>query len=187
MRPLIVCVTMSFAGMVFGSGQDNDHIRKQFKSDNYKVSWGTARNFDLKAELEIGYGNGHGFTLGWMRFQPGKDGVDVLSVKLDEGRNPYQSKWPPDLAPVAVEHVRMKSDAYAVLLRDWPSSTRRNWSRSYRTPIPYPFPRTVSGCIADLPQVRIRSSTSTGPAIRVAAKRCTTPSRSALSPSPSQR
>jgi hypothetical protein len=68
--------------------------------------------------LEIGDGNGHGFTLGWLRFHPGKGWVDVLSVQLDEGRKPYEAKWPPDLAPVVVKHARMKPDAYAALLRD---------------------------------------------------------------------
>jgi hypothetical protein len=97
---------------------DDDRAREQFKSDNYTVTWGTPRTFDPTAELEIGDGSGHGFTLGWMRFQPGRDRVEVLSIELDEGRQPYESKWPPDRAPVVVKHAQMKPDGYAALLRD---------------------------------------------------------------------
>jgi hypothetical protein len=66
--------------------------------------------------LEIGDGNGHGSTLNWMRFQPGKDGVDVLSIRLEGKWEQYSSKWPPDRAPVTVKRARMKADAYATLL-----------------------------------------------------------------------
>jgi hypothetical protein len=44
--------------------------------------------------------------------------VDVLSIQFDEGRHPYDSKWPPDRAPVTIKHARMKSDDYAALLHD---------------------------------------------------------------------
>ncbi|HEX4610863.1 MAG TPA: hypothetical protein VH092_21920 [Urbifossiella sp.] len=68
--------------------------------------------------MEIGDGSGHGGSLGWLRFQPGKDGVNVLSIQFGEGWRPYKSKWPPDRAPVAVTRARLRPDAYADLLRE---------------------------------------------------------------------
>ena len=118
MRALFFCVTIALVGPVFGSDPDADRTRKQLRSDNYSVTWGTGRTFDPSAELEIGYGNGHGFTLGWMLYQPGQDGVNVLCIQFDGGRHPYMSKWPPDSASVTVKKARMKPEAYAGLLRD---------------------------------------------------------------------
>jgi hypothetical protein len=114
----VVCIAMAITRPLCGSEPDACRIRECFKSDNYTVTWGTARAFDSDAELETGVGNGHGFTLGWMRFVPGTECVDVLSVQLIEGWQPYQSKWPPDRAPVTVKHAQMKPEAYATLLRD---------------------------------------------------------------------
>jgi hypothetical protein len=118
MRSFFVCVAMALTSSLFGDEPDADHVKKLLKSENYKVTWGTAPIFEAEAKLEIGFGSGHGFALTWLRFQPGKERVDVLSIKLDEGRTPYESKWPPDRAPVAVKHAQMKPDAYAALLRD---------------------------------------------------------------------
>jgi hypothetical protein len=96
-----------------------ERIREHFQSDNYTVEWGTAAAFDPTAELVIGDGIGHGSgTLGWIRFRPGNDGVDVLSIQLDERLRRYRSKWPPDRARVVVKHARLKTNAYAALLRD---------------------------------------------------------------------
>lgn len=94
------------------------HIKKLFQSDYYTVAFETPATFDPNAELEIGDGSGHGFNLRWIRFRPGQEGVEVLLITLQEARQPYLSKWPPDLAPVAVKRARMKGDAYAALLRD---------------------------------------------------------------------
>src|SRR5262249_31196817 len=118
MRMLLGCITMAIAGPGLGAQPDSDRAREQLKSDNYTVTWGTPRTFGADAELEIGSGSGHGFTLGWTRFRPGEGGVDVLSIQLDEGRQPYSSTWPPDRAPVTVKRARMKPAAYAALLRD---------------------------------------------------------------------
>ncbi|OWK45640.1 hypothetical protein FRUB_01971 [Fimbriiglobus ruber] len=98
--------------------EPSERVKKQLKSDNYSVAWEAPDAYDPGATLEIGYGSGHGFNLGWVRFLPGKDGVDVLSIQFGEGRHPYESKWPPDRAPVAVKKARLKTDAYAELLRD---------------------------------------------------------------------
>jgi hypothetical protein len=96
----------------------DDRAKRQLQSDNYTVTWGVAPAFQPEAALEIGDGNGHGGTLGWIRFHPGKDGVDVLSIQFDAGWHPYESKWPPDRAPVTVKRARLKTDAYVALLRD---------------------------------------------------------------------
>jgi hypothetical protein len=117
MRVFSASLALVVACPAAGAEPDEERAKNQFKSENYTVSWGTAPAFDPLAELEIGDGNGHGGTLGWLRFQPGQDGVDVLSVRFDEGWHPYKSKWPPDRAPVAVKRARLKPDAYAALLR----------------------------------------------------------------------
>ncbi len=117
MRAFFVCIAVMLSASVFAAGPDV-RIREHFKSDNFRVRWTNARTFVSDAELEIGDGYGHGGSLGWIRFRPGKDYVNVLIIQLDEGREPYRSKWPPDRAPVAVKQARMKPDAYAALLRD---------------------------------------------------------------------
>src|SRR5262245_726666 len=69
-----------------------ERAKKQLQSDDYMVTWGVPAIYEPDAELEIGDGNGHGGTLGWLRFQPRKDGVEVLSIQFDEGWRPYRSK-----------------------------------------------------------------------------------------------
>ena len=116
MRLLFACMTLVLVSSAFSV--DEERVKKQFKSDNYKVTWGPVATYDSNATLEIGDGNGHGFILGWMRFLPGNDGVDVLSVRLNEDRLPYKSKWPPDRAPVTIKRARMTPNAYRELLDD---------------------------------------------------------------------
>jgi hypothetical protein len=95
-----------------------ERVKRRFRSRYYTVTWGSPTTFVSDAELEIGGGYGHGGSLDWLRFRPGKDRVDVLTIQFDEGWHPYKSKWPPDRAPVTVEHAVMQTDAYAALLRD---------------------------------------------------------------------
>jgi hypothetical protein len=118
MRALPACFALAVICSANRAEPGDDRAKKQLQSDNYTVTWGTAPAFEPKAVLEIGDGIGHGGTLGWVWFQPGKDGVDVLSIQFAEGWHPYKSKWPPDRAPVAVKRARLKPDAYATLLRD---------------------------------------------------------------------
>lgn len=118
MRVFSASIALAVMYSVNGAEPDSARAMKQFQSENYTVSWGHAPVFDSQAVLEIGDGNGHGGTLGWLRFQPGQDGVDVLSVRFDEGRHPYRSKWPPDRAPVTVRRARLKAEDYTALLRD---------------------------------------------------------------------
>jgi hypothetical protein len=118
MRVLATCCALVIVCSA-GRGQPvEERVKKQFQSDNYTVTWGPVPAFEPDAGLEIDDGGGHGGTLGWVRFQPGKDGVDVLSIQFDEGRHPYKSQWPPDRAPVAVKRARLKPDAYRALVRD---------------------------------------------------------------------
>ena len=94
-------------------------VKDRLKSDNYTVTWGAVPNFDAGGVLEIGSGAGHGGVMEWLRFQPHPDRVDVLWIKFDEGWVPYESKWPPDHAPVTIWLASMKPAAYTSLLRDF--------------------------------------------------------------------
>jgi hypothetical protein len=118
MKSILLVIVAAVPSFVLGADPNADQVRQHFKSDNYTVTWGTPRTFDSTAELEIGDGAGHGFTLEWVRLRPGKECVDVLSWQFRDSRHPYRSKWPPDRAPVTVRHASMKLDGYAALLRD---------------------------------------------------------------------
>ncbi len=118
MRAFSVRIAAALAALAFAAEPDADRLQEHFRSDNYTVTWGTAAAYESNAKLEIGDGNGHGGTLAWMRFQPGQDWVEVLSIQFVRGWGPYRSKWPPDRAPVTVRQARMKHEAYAGLLRD---------------------------------------------------------------------
>jgi len=113
-----VLMGMLIVGTAYSADPDNTRVKKLFESKNYTVTWGETPPFAEDAELEIGDGGGHGFTLGWVRLRPSKDGVDVLSIRLKEERKPYNSTWPLDTAPVVVQSARMKTEAYKALLQD---------------------------------------------------------------------
>jgi hypothetical protein len=137
MRALSSCLALVVLCSANGAEPDNERAKKHLQSTNYTVTWGTAAAYEADAELEIGDGNGHGGTLGWLRFQPGNAGFDVLSVQFDEGWHPYKSRWPPDRAPVVVKRTRLTPDTYAALLRDLAivdaaklTRVERNWSTS---------------------------------------------------------
>jgi hypothetical protein len=117
MRVLAACFALVVTCTVKGAEPDNERVKNLLKSEYYTVTWGKVSAFEAEAELESGYGIGHGGNLEWLRFLPGKDGVDVLSIRFD-GKKPYKSKWPPDRAPVTVKSTRMKADAYTALMRD---------------------------------------------------------------------
>lgn len=118
MRALSTCLALVVVCSVRGADPEDLRAKKELQSDKFTVTWGTAPLFEPDAELEIGDGNGHGGALGWVRFQPGEEWVNVLSIQWDEGWRPYKSKWPTDRAPVAVKRARLKPDAYAALLRE---------------------------------------------------------------------
>jgi len=112
------CIVVAWAASAFGASPDTGRVLQQFKSENYSITWGIAQAFEPDAELTIGDGAGHGFTLGWLRFRPENERVVVLSLQFNGDRQPRRSKWPPDLAPVVVKQAPMKPDAYAMLLQD---------------------------------------------------------------------
>jgi hypothetical protein len=117
MRAFLIYVAINVAAPLFVDDPDLERVAKHLQSDNYKVNWGTKQSFGSDSELEIGDGSGHGFTLGWMRFRPQQDSVDILSIKLELGRQPYRSKWPPERAPITVQSAQMPSRDYEALLR----------------------------------------------------------------------
>ena len=118
MRAWFAVVALAFASSASVAGPE-ERAKMHLTSDSYTVTWGAAAAFDPGAESEIGDGNGHGGTLNWTRFRPVKNGVEVLSIRFDEGWEPYDSKWPPDRAPVTVKRAVMKPEVYAALLRDF--------------------------------------------------------------------
>ena len=84
---LLACLTLPVA-----DSPVPERVRKLLTSSDYTVRWNQPKQFDPTATLETGDGSGHGFTLGWLRFRPTGDGVEVLSVQYDEGRKQYHSK-----------------------------------------------------------------------------------------------
>ena len=118
MRAFSAYLAMVFLCWGNGNALGDEQVKKLLTSENYTVTWETAPVYAPEVELDIGHGNGHGGTLGWIRFQPGKSGVDVLSVQFDEGQHPYSSTWPPDLASVSIKCARLTSDRYVALLHD---------------------------------------------------------------------
>src|SRR3954464_7572229 len=96
MRVTYLCIVAALLASVALAGSDVNRVLDLLKSNNYKATAKPARTFDAGAELEIGDGNGHGFSLNWLRFRPMKDKVEVLSIELDRDYEPYRSKWQPD-------------------------------------------------------------------------------------------
>jgi hypothetical protein len=117
MPKLIACLWLVALCPAIRAEPDNNRVKELLQSENYTVTWGAPVAYPRDAELEIGDGNGHGGNLGWLRFQPGKDGVEVLSIQFSN-RQPYRSKWPPDIDAVTVQRGRLKLEAYAALLGD---------------------------------------------------------------------
>lgn len=97
--------------------QSDRSIRNKFISREYSVTWEKTRTFPADASLQVGYGSGHGGTLAWVWFRPSGNSVEVLSVELDEGFNPYESKWQPDTVPIAVKRGFLEPDKYSALFR----------------------------------------------------------------------
>jgi hypothetical protein len=118
MRALSTCLALVLTCSATRADPDDERAKNQLKSDNYTVTWGTPPAYRPDAELEVGFGNGHGGWLVWARFRPGKDGVEVLSIKNEEEWPADGAKRPPDRDPVVVKHARLEPDAYAALLRD---------------------------------------------------------------------
>lgn len=97
--------------------QDIDSVREHLQSESYAVTWKSANEFDPHAELEIGSGTGHGLNLRWFRFRPTTDGIEILSISLEESREQYHLKWPPDRVPVKIQKAEMKLADYSAMLR----------------------------------------------------------------------
>ncbi len=85
LRTFLLCIVGALAAVAVGAEPEAGRLKRHFKSDDFTVTWGTALKYDSNAELEIGDGNGHGGTLGWLRFQPRDGGVEVLSIDFDRG------------------------------------------------------------------------------------------------------
>ena len=97
---------------------ENDRVAKLLQNENYTVTFGTTSSIETSAELEIGHGSGHSGLLRWLRFRPGKENVEILSIEFDFGRLKYTSKWPADRAQVVVTSAQIAKEDYAALLHD---------------------------------------------------------------------
>lgn len=101
------------------SDQVARELEGRFKasSSRFTAIKGPELTYPFDAVLEVGSGSGHGGNLEWIRFQPEKDFVSVLSIELDERWHQYRSKWPPDNAPVVVRQAKLDLAAYRKLLK----------------------------------------------------------------------
>lgn len=115
MRSLL-SVVLCLSGAVAAWSQSDFSIKKKFIGKDYTVTWGKVHRLPAQAKVVIGYGSGHGGTLGWVRFHPTRDGIELLVIEYDKGWQPYDSKWSPDIAPITVKHGLMSKSAYATLL-----------------------------------------------------------------------
>jgi hypothetical protein len=92
-------------------GEDDRRVKPLLKGDSFTVTWEKPGRYDERAELEIGFGYGHGGSLYWMRFVPGRDGVEVLEIA-------FGLREAVPAGSLVVTRGRMTSRAYGVLLRD---------------------------------------------------------------------
>jgi Leucine-rich repeat (LRR) protein len=60
---------LALAGLSPGGEGVPDRVRKHFVSDSYTVTWGATRALDAGVTVEIGHGNGHGFSANF-KFDP---------------------------------------------------------------------------------------------------------------------
>ncbi len=131
MRALCVGLAVSIASPAVAADPAADRVRDRFKSEYTTVTWGDAPSSDATAELEIGSGNFHGGSLGWLRFRPEKGGVEVLSIQPDLGRRLPAS----ERTPVAVKLARLTTDAYAGLLKDLAVVSSAKLERMPQSPV----------------------------------------------------
>jgi hypothetical protein len=126
-----VAVLLVLTG-VAAAAPPSDRVREHLRGEHVTVAWGEPAAVPATAELEVGDGGGHGGLLRGLRFRPGKDRVEVLSLELDEGRQPYTTPWPPDRATLAVRRAELRPDAYAALLADVAAVTAAQVTRVER-------------------------------------------------------
>jgi hypothetical protein len=118
MRTLVVFALVLFTAVEVWP-QPDASIRKRFKSKDYAVTWATPPRYPSVAKLEVGDGSGHGGTLGWLRFQPGNDGVEILSIQLESPSwRPNPSRWSRDEVRVTLKRGTLPLARYEKLLRD---------------------------------------------------------------------
>jgi len=118
LRLLPACLVLAVLGAPGAAAPDDARVKELLRSDTYTVTWGPPMKIPADAALEVGDGSGHGGGLGWLRFRPGENGVEVLSIRFEAGRKPYGSKWPPDRAAVTVTRALLPAEVYAALLQD---------------------------------------------------------------------
>jgi hypothetical protein len=92
--------------------------KRHLISDDYTVQWGKVAKIDPTAELEVADAHDHfPWNLDWYRFRPGKDGVEVLSIRYSGGVGKEKGdKWPKDANAVRVGTARVKTAEYEKLL-----------------------------------------------------------------------
>ena len=58
MSPFVAVMSVSLAVSAFGAEAVAERIQRQFTSDDYTVTWGSAAAWEPNADLEIGDGGG---------------------------------------------------------------------------------------------------------------------------------
>ena len=108
---------VALAASAFGASPATSRGQEHFKRDAYTVTWTEAQTTDSPRNWTSGTGQATGSPLiGCVSDHASACGGRL--VKLRVGGSPWQSKWPPDRATVAVTHAQMKPDAYVALLRE---------------------------------------------------------------------
>jgi hypothetical protein len=118
MRILVACISVVAIGGIRAEAPKSARVKELLTSEHYTTAWGTVPVYDAESSLEVSRGAGHRGSLGWVRFVPGKAGVDVLSLEFQRDHQPYDSKWAPDNSKVTVKRAKMKRDDYAAFLGD---------------------------------------------------------------------
>lgn len=110
MLVMFLCAAVALAEPVL-AGDEMRRVRPLLKGGSFTVTWEKPGRYDEGAELEIGFGAGHGGSQHWMRFVPGRDGIEVLEIA-------FGLREAVPAGSLVVTRGRMTSAAYRTLLGD---------------------------------------------------------------------
>ncbi|MGL6096854.1 MAG: hypothetical protein ACRC7O_13790 [Fimbriiglobus sp.] len=111
MRTFLVGLAFALVTPVPAADPDPAQLEKFFDAKNVRVAWKAVPAPDPSSTLEISDGAGHG-DFRWLRFRPGKAGVEVLSIESPSLLRATGEKS----LPVTVRRAVLKPQVYAALL-----------------------------------------------------------------------